>query len=145
MIFFTNSADRFLVQWTFSFRVLIYALRAKDRQGYFCFSCFFLICRVSICEAKELSISVLKSSSRLPISALVAPPLADFWTLENVVSLLIYLFLAAPLEHLLHKLTISSYDSLDMSPFPSMFSISRESSLTPFNKMVLRISLPTSG
>src|ERR1700722_10800100 len=108
-------------------------------------ACFFLICRVSICEAKELSISVLKSSSKLPISALVAPPLADFWTLENVVSLLFDLFLAAPLQHLLHKLTITSYGYLDISPFPSMFSISRESSLTPFNKIVLRMSLLTLG
>ena len=41
-------------------------------------ACFFLICKVSICEAKELNISVLKSSSKLRISALVAPPLADF-------------------------------------------------------------------
>jgi hypothetical protein len=106
---------------------------------------FFLICRVSICEAKELNISVLKPLSKLPISALVAPPLADFWTLENVVSLLFDLFLKAPLEHLFHKLTISSYDSLDMSPFPSIFIISKQSSLTPFNNIVLRISLLTLG
>jgi len=39
---------------------------------------FFLTCKVLICEVKELNISVLNSSSRLPISALVAPPLADF-------------------------------------------------------------------
>jgi len=106
-------------------------------------SCFLLICRVSICEAKEINISVLKPSSKLPISDLVAPPLDDFWTLENVVSLLFDLFLEAPFEHLLHKLTISSYDSLDMSPFPSIFSISRQSSLTPFNNIVLRLSLLT--
>jgi hypothetical protein len=106
---------------------------------------FFLIYRVSICEAKELNILVLKSSSKLPISALVAPPLDDFWTLENVVSLLFNLFLEAPLEHLFHKLTISSYDSLDMSPFPSIFNISRQSSLTPFNNIVLRMSLLTLG
>jgi len=42
------------------------------------YACFFLICKVSICEAKELNILILNSSSRLPISALIAPPLADF-------------------------------------------------------------------
>jgi len=63
-------------------------------------ACFFLTYKVSICEAKELNISFLNSSSRLPISALVAPPLADFWTLEYVLSMLFDLF-AAPLEHIL--------------------------------------------
>jgi hypothetical protein len=72
------------------------------------FSCFYLTCIVSICEAKELIISVLKSSNKLPISALVAPPLADFCTLEKVVSLVADLFLVDPQEHLLQRFTMSS-------------------------------------
>jgi hypothetical protein len=59
-------------------------------------ACFCLTYRVSICEGKELIISVLKFSNILPIFALVAPPLADFYTLEKVVSLVVDLFLVYP-------------------------------------------------
>ena len=69
---------------------------------------FCLICRVSICEAKELIISVLKLSNKLPISSLVAPPVANFFTLEKVVSLVADLFLVDPQEHLLQRSTMSS-------------------------------------
>jgi hypothetical protein len=71
-------------------------------------ACFCLTYKVSICEAKELIISVLKLSNRLPISALVAPPFADLCTLEKVVSLVAGLFLVDPQEHLLHRSTMSS-------------------------------------
>jgi hypothetical protein len=70
--------------------------------------CFCLTCKVSICEAKELIISVLKLSNKLPISALVAPPFADFCTLEKVVSLVADLFLIEPQEHILQRSTMSS-------------------------------------
>ena len=103
-------------------------------------ACFFFTCRASICEAKELNISVLNSSNKLPISARVAPPLADFWTLEYTLSLPFNL-LAAPLEHLIQRLIISSNDSLEMSPFQSIFSMSKQSSRTPFNNIVFRMSL----
>jgi hypothetical protein len=63
-------------------------------------TCFCLTYRVSICEAKELIIFVLKSSNGLPISSLVAPPLVDLCTLEKVVSLVADLFLVYPREHL---------------------------------------------
>ena len=74
-------------------------LEKKIARAASAFACFFLTYKVSICEAKELNISVLNSSSKLPISARVSPPLADFWTLEYVLSLLFGL-LVAPLEHL---------------------------------------------
>ena len=63
---------------------------------------------MSICEAKELIIYVLKASNRLPIFSLVAPPLADFYTLEEVVSLVADLFLVDPQENLLQIFTMSS-------------------------------------
>jgi hypothetical protein len=55
-----------------------------------------LICKVSICEEKELIIYVLKYSNILPIYALVSPPLDDLCTLEKVASLVAYLFLVDP-------------------------------------------------
>jgi hypothetical protein len=64
-------------------------------------ACLCLTCKVSVCDAKELIISILKLSNRLPISALVAPPFVDFCTLEKVVSLVADLFLVDPQEHLL--------------------------------------------
>jgi hypothetical protein len=69
---------------------------------------FCLICKVSICEEKELIISILKFSNRLPISTLVSPPLANFYTLEKVVSLVVDLFFVDPREHLLQRSTMSS-------------------------------------
>ena len=71
-------------------------------------TCFYLIYKVSICEEKELIIYFLKSSNRLPFYALFAPPLADFCTLEKVVSLVADLFLVDPREHLLQRSTMSS-------------------------------------
>jgi hypothetical protein len=53
-------------------------LEQKMDRAASALACFFLIYKVSICEAKEINISVLKSSSKLPISALVSPPLVDF-------------------------------------------------------------------
>jgi len=69
---------------------------ACSDSTYFC-----LTCKVSICEAKELIISILKFSNRLPIFALISPPLADLYTLEKVVSLVADLFFVDPREHLL--------------------------------------------
>jgi hypothetical protein len=71
-------------------------------------ACFCLICKVSICEAKELIIYVLKSSKLLPIFSLVAPPLDDLCTLEKVASLVANLFLVDPQEDLLQIFTMSS-------------------------------------
>jgi hypothetical protein len=71
-------------------------------------ACFYLTCKVSICEEKELIISFLKLSNRLPISALIAPPFFYLCTLEKVVSLVVGLFLVDPREHLLHRSTMSS-------------------------------------
>jgi hypothetical protein len=71
-------------------------------------ACFYLICRVSICEEKKLIISVLKSSNILPISSLVSPPLAYLCTLEKVASLVASLFLVDPREHILQRFTMSS-------------------------------------
>jgi hypothetical protein len=71
-------------------------------------ACFCLTCRVSIFEEKELIISFLKYSKKLPISALVSPPLADFYTLEKAVSLVAELFLFDPRENLLQRFTMYS-------------------------------------
>ena len=77
-------------------------------NAFFAYACFCLICRVSICEAKELIIYVLKSSNRLPIYALIAPPLADLCTLEKVAFLVADLFLVYPRENILQRFTMSS-------------------------------------
>jgi hypothetical protein len=71
-------------------------------------SCFCLIYNVSICEEKELIISILKFSNKLPISTLVSPPMVDFYTLEKVVSLVTDIFFVDPREHVLHRSTMSS-------------------------------------
>ena len=80
----------------------------KMDNARFDYACFCLTYRVSICEEKELIISVLKSSNIFPISSLVAPPLADFCTLEKVVSLVADLFVVDPHEHFLQIFTMSS-------------------------------------
>jgi len=71
-------------------------------------ACFCLTCKVSICEEKDLIISVLKFSNKLPISSLVSPQLVDFSTLEKVVSSVADLFFVDPREHLLQRSIMSS-------------------------------------
>jgi hypothetical protein len=48
-------------------------------SAYFCFTY-----NTSNCVVKELRMSVLKFSNRLPISSLVTPPLVDLCILEEV-------------------------------------------------------------
>jgi hypothetical protein len=108
MIQFTNKTYLNIVKWELPFWMFVSTLRTENGQFRFCFCLFLFICRVSICEEKELIISVLKSSNRFPISALVSPPLAYLCTLEKVVSLVVVLFLVDPREHLLQRFTMSS-------------------------------------
>ena len=102
-------------------------------------ACFYFSLRTSISEEMELIISILKFSRRFPISARVAPPLDDFYVLSktsrsNLSRLLVP---EDPLEHLLHNSTIFSKDSFEISPFPSRFSMSRKSSLSPQSRIIL--------
>lgn len=62
---------------------------------------FCLTYKMSNYEDNLLRISVLKLSSRLPISTRVTPSLVDFVALLEI-SYIPYLFLIAPHEHLLH-------------------------------------------
>jgi hypothetical protein len=71
-------------------------------------ACLSLTYSMSICEAKELIIYILKSSNRLPISALISPPLDNLCTLKKVASLVADLFLIDPRDHLLQIFTMYS-------------------------------------
>ena len=99
------------------------------------FGCFCFTCRVSICADRVLRISVLKLSSRFSISDFVTPPL------DPLADRIPSLFLTSHLEHWIHKLKISSNVSLEMSPFPTMFNSSIESSQNDQRRIIFKISL----
>ena len=86
--------------------------------------CFHFDCRVSIWADNVLRISVLKLSSRFPISAFITPPQEVFndWIPCPL--------LASPREQWMHNSQIVSKSSLETSPYPTMFRSCSESSLS---------------
>jgi hypothetical protein len=104
-------------------RMFVLTFRKNTANAFSASTCFFFTCKTSNCVVKELRISVLKFSNKLPISSLVTPPLVDLCILA-VVSRAWALFLDDPLELLRHKSIMSSSGSFDISPFPIRFNIS---------------------
>ena len=104
-------------------------------------TCFYFSLMTFNCKDMELIMSVLRFLRRLLISSREAPPLPNLCAREKTFWSHV-LVLEDPLEYHWHKSTMWSKGSLDMSPFPNKLSISRQYSLIPHSKMILRTSLP---
>lgn len=109
---------------------------AKPRSAL---ACFFLSCENSNCVVNVPKMSILKSSKGLPISIRVTPH-PGILLVRVRESLIPDFFHIVPGDYLIHNLTILSYSSLEISPFPIKLSVFIHSSSMPLFKVVFNTS-----
>jgi len=101
-------------------------------------SCFCCTCKTPSYVVRIFQISVLNSSKRLSILSCVTHPIILLDLLRG--SKVWGLVLVPPREHIIHSLTMSSYSSLEMSPYPIKLSIYRHLYFIPLINVVFNSS-----